>query len=264
MTYAECATLIRNRIMADSVDTLADDSVFSMFKSVYRQWWKRFSGRTVALAAGSGVNGGTTNTAKMVAGDRTSTIADKDIVDVVSVYVVDMNAAGTISSAALLLLPDAIAAGLVAVEMERVPVEEMRLLYAGYNASTAPAPGMGVVAGRPTLYSIDWRQSDSLSGDTQGWKLTVFPPCDYACCFPMVVRKFPDLVTGTTTLECDDDEAVGLCAVSAMRLLPAVGKQNDSGLVQAIASEVPQEMQSMLFAQKVEDGRVPFTQERPV
>jgi hypothetical protein len=82
----------------------------------------------------------------------------------------------------------------------------------------------------------------------------------------MWVRKFPqDASTlGSEALECSDDEAVGLSALTAIRLLANVGKQDDGGLVQALMAEVPQEMQVMALAPKVTDTRAPFSTERPV
>jgi hypothetical protein len=263
MTYADCLALIRDRLLAPDVETLSDEAIGRTFLSVYRQWWKRFSNRTVALPAGS--------TVILAAAARQGFLTDKDIVEVISAHVIDCLGNTTGINVASTVLPGEYRSGytlpLYTTPMDRISVDEMRELYARYDAGVAPAAGLGIVAGPPALFSLDWWQKDTDSTGSGAWSFMVFPPPDAACFFPMVVRRFPEDPTAsgfTGTLETDDDETVGLCAVTAIRLLPNVGKQNDAGLVQALASEVPQEMQGMMFAPKVEDSRLPFTAERPV
>ena len=227
MTYADCVTLIRDRLQADSVETLSNEAIARTFDSVYIQWWSLFSRRIVNMT-----------TPAMGSGFVTVT-QPAGFADIVSVHEI---------------------IGGLGYELVRRPLSEVRWLV--NNRSKAAG---GAQTGLPAeMYAVEITQSTALIGGTAAtparWTIYTFPQTTstlsikYRLTPGRVSTEIPDPDPTTGSIfECDDATQIGLCAISAMRLMPAVGKHNDQGLIQALVSEIPQEMQSMVFAAKYSD-----------
>jgi hypothetical protein len=209
MLYSECVTLIRDRLQAESVDTLADAAIARTFDSVYLQWWNRFSKRISTLT-----------TAAMSSGYVDLSTAN-DYADVVSVMV------GT-------------------KPLIRRPLDEVRWLID--NASTAA--GFTTAAGTSEFYAVMVAQSATTT--TSGaWRIYAFPTSTSTLTVNYKTSPVKaSTITASAAFECDEDVQVGLCALTSLRLMAAVGKQNDQGLIQTLISEIPQEMQAMALPPK--------------
>mgnify|MGYP001342010664 FL=1 len=111
-------------------------------------------------------------------------------------------------------------------------------------ANASGAAGFTTAAGTAEMYALEIIPATSVS-DMPDLGIHTFPTSSST----LTVRYRNEPVQGSTIttgkFECSADVLIGLCAVSALRLMPAVGKQNDSGLIQALVSEIPQEIQSM-------------------
>jgi hypothetical protein len=234
IAYLDAMNKIRSRLQIPTTDTISvitNVDILATLNSAYSQWWRMFYDHPSGLTgAGTGAN--------LTSGQGQVDCSMTDVVEVVAVYSAPASTDEPTSSAAS--------------PLERISGDEMRMLWRSYSTTVSVAAGMPAnpANGAPVYYAIEYFQDDAK------WKLTVYPKVDGAYYFPMLVRQIPAaLVNGFTTHVCLDDEMVGLCALSALRLLPNVGKQNDQGIIQILMSEIPQEMQAMTFQPKAESVR---------
>jgi hypothetical protein len=234
IAYLDAMNKIRSRLQiptTDAISVITNVDILATLNSAYSQWWRMFYDHPTAL---TGTEAGSSMADNI--GYKLCTMSD--VVEVQAVYAVPTT--------------DAEPTEATAYPLEKVSGDEMRALWRSYSDLVQVAAGMPAnpAKGAPVYYSIEYLQ------DEANWSLKVYPKCSGAYYFPMLVRKIPAaLANSFTTHVCLDDEMVGLCALSALRLLPNVGKQNDQGIIQILMSEIPQEMQAMTFQPKAESVR---------
>lgn len=227
MTAATCTQLIRNRIHAQSPSTISDVDILITLNAAYQQWWRMFYDKPLAVA------GGTATTCSMATGVGVAKLVTAGVVEVVSVYA---------TTTAAQMPTDA-----SSYPLEEITPNEMRYLWHMHSVGESPGAGFPdtPTTGAPAVYSVEFWQANTADANSGFWYLTVYPKCSVTYYFPVIVRIFPaNIATGTNPIS-QDDETVGLCAVTALRLLSVVGKHNDQGLVAAITSEIPAQMQQM-------------------
>jgi hypothetical protein len=233
MTYTECKALIRDRLQAPDTLTLDDAAIGRTFDAAYRQWRRLFCDRITGLTGAQ--------TCSMAAGGFRSAVADTAIYGIETVYACNISG----------VVPGNMAGATYNFALDRITSDEMRFLLNQDAQAISPAAGFPAGAGNatPSAYAVEWDDTSA------AWILMVYPKCLATTYFPMNARKYPAQMPSVSGIVTDaiDDEVVGLCAVTSIRLMPTVGKQNDSGLMSALASEVPQQMQQMILAPKAEE-----------
>jgi hypothetical protein len=232
ITYTQAINSIRTSLQISTTSdvTLSDSSLLERLNEVYAQWWRMLYDHPTALTSAESTAAGIT------ASQWRTDITGADLVSINSVYASTSSTANIGSSGTF--------------PLEKVSPEEMGYLHRSYATSTSAGAGFPETPanGIPQFYSVELTQNGGL------WSLWVYPRCSSTHYFPMLVRKPPTaLAYGSFNYVCLDDEMVAICAVTALRMLANIGRQNDQGLIQMIATAIPQEMQSMAFSPKTEN-----------
>jgi hypothetical protein len=232
ITYTSAINSVRGNLQISTTEdaTISNAEILSKLNEVYSQWWRMFFDHPSALTGAASTSAG------IVTNGWKTLITGTGLVDISSVHASTSSASSPGDSGTF--------------PLERISLDEMMYFHrchvnvesAGAGFPTTP------VSGVPKYYSVQ------LTQDSGQWSLWVYPPCSVTYYFPMMVRKPPDALTSAnfTAHVCLDDEMVAICAVTALRLLANIGRQNDQGLIQVIASSIPQEMQAMSFSPKTE------------
>jgi hypothetical protein len=243
MTWSDIETRIRGLIVSDSITALTPQRIMDEFNGVYLQWWKRASDKVCLL----------TDVATLAVGERSCDLSDTDIVDFINVYV----------SIYASQLPDS---QLGMHELEWMPWNDLRAMTEAAEHSTAHAAGIQSTnaTGQPVYYSTLWVQSCS-GHETEGyWKFMVFPICDITYYFSMNVRKAPVVLSDSSTkFEFDLEEMYGLAALTALRLMPHAGLQQDQAWEQVLVSQIPPDMQELIPAPYRRHEAQRLTEENP-
>jgi hypothetical protein len=218
VNWAEIELAIRDKIHDPNAESVDQQLALRVFNEVYRQWAARFSPEVEFKDA----------LAQMDSGDRYKDIATAEVerlLDLTSFYISGDPAARPSDPGVF--------------EIEKIALEDLMGLRKSEEANEAVyAVGVPATNARPKFMALIFL------ADT-GWRLIPYPAPDTTYHIFGMARTIPELVAvDTDSFACTEDDLIGLAMVTALRLLPDVGYQNDQGTVQAIVSGVPQNLQS--------------------